>query len=349
MKNILQSRNHEVTILNPVTNLLSIGNYLDSTIDIKESKKRIKKINIDQKNIILMAGFIAGNKEGELVVLGRNGSDYSAAILASCLNAKCCEIWTDVDGVLTADPRIVSNTYLLDYISYQEAMELSYFGAKVLHPRTIEPISQFQIPCVIKNTNNTESKGTWIGKENNPSDNSLKGVTYLDNIIMFNISGSCLKDSGNTIARIFTILSRESMKIILIIQSSSENQINFCTFEKDIDYILLILKKEFTLEIKEGLLNDFNIVKNLTILSVIGSNISEKNNIASKIFSSLGSSKINVLAIAHGSSKHSISIVIKKENLLQGIQNIHNTLFFKKTIINVFLIPRFLFTHSVIK
>ncbi|WP_295164644.1 bifunctional aspartate kinase/homoserine dehydrogenase I [uncultured Buchnera sp.] len=338
MKNILKSRNYEVTILNPVKNLLSIGNYLDSTVDIKESKKRIKKINIDQKNIILMAGFIAGNKKGELVVLGRNGSDYSAAVLASCLNARCCEIWTDVDGVFTSDPRIVSNTYLLESISYQEAMELSYFGAKVLHPRTIEPISQFQIPCVIKNTNNIHAKGTLICQKNDSDKNFLKGVTYLDKIVMFNVSGSCLKDSGNTISRIFTALSRENIKIILITQSSSENKINFCTLEKDVDYILLILKKEFKLEIKEGLLNNLNIIKNLAILSVIGSNISEKNNIASKIFSSLGSSKINVLAIAHGSSKHSISVVIKKEDVLKGIQNVHNALFFNKKIINVFLI-----------
>ncbi|AYN24851.1 bifunctional aspartate kinase/homoserine dehydrogenase I [Buchnera aphidicola] len=338
MKNILKSRNHEVTILNPVENLLSTGSYLDSTVDIKESKKRIKKININQKNIILMPGFIAGNKKGELVVLGRNGSDYSAAVLASCLNAKCCEIWTDVDGVFTADPRIVSNAHLLESISYQEAMELSYFGAKVLHPRTIEPISQFQIPCIIKNTNNIHAKGTLICQKNNSNENFLKGVTHLDNIVMFNISGSCLKDSGKIISRIFSTLARENIEIILITQSSSENKINFCTLKKDVDYIFLTLKKEFKLEIKEGLLNSLNIVKNLAILSVIGSNISEKNNIASKIFSSLGSSKINVLAIAHGSSEHSISVVIKKENLLQGVQNIHNALFFKKKIINVFLI-----------
>lgn len=338
MKNILKSRNYNITILNPVKNLVSTGNYLDSTVDINQSKNRIKKIKINQNNIILMAGFIAGNQKEELVVLGRNGSDYSAAVLACCLSANCCEIWTDVDGVFTSDPRIVSNAFLLESISYQEAMELSYFGAKVLHPRTIEPIAHFQIPCIIKNTNNVHAKGTLICQENNSEKNFLKGVTYLENIAMFTLSGTCLKESSIAIARIFTILSRKNIKIILITQSSSENKINFCTLEKDIDLILPILRKEFLLEIKEGLLNDLNIIKNLSILSVIGSNIIYKNDIASKIFSSLGVSKINIIAIAQGSSKHTISIVIDKENILQAIKNVHNALFIKKKIINAFLI-----------
>lgn len=338
MKNILKSRNYRVTILNPVKYLLAIGNYLNSTVDIKESKKRIEKINIDQKNIILMPGFIAGNIKGEPVLLGRNGSDYSAAILAACINAHSCEIWTDVDGVFTSDPRIVSNTYLLESISYQEAMELAYFGAKVLHPRTIEPISQFQIPCFIKNTNNVDSRGTFIGEKKDSEKKILKGVTHLDNIVMFNISGSCLKDQGKTISRIFTLFSKKNINIILVTQSSSENKINFCTLEKDADHVSMIFQKEFKLEIKERLLSNLNIIKNLSILSVIGSNISQKYNIASKIFSSLGSLKINVLAIAQGSSNNSISVVIKRKNILKAVQNVHNRLFFKKKIMNVFLI-----------
>jgi len=338
MQKILESKNYKVTVLNPVKNLLSKGSYLDSTVDIKASQKEIQKINLDRKNIILMAGFIAGNKKGELVVLGRNGSDYSAAILACCLNAQSCEIWTDVNGVFTSDPRIVSNAYFLNKISYQEAKELSYFGAKVLHPRTIEPIEQFQIPCIIKNTDNIDFKGTLISTHNDSEKKFLKGVTYLDNIAIFNISGSCLKNKSNTITRIFDSILRKNIKIILITQSSSENKISFCTFEKNINYILTILHKEFELEIKEGLLNELNIVKNLAILSVIGSNIIQQHNIASKIFSSLGSSKVNVFAIAQGSSEHSISVVIKKENVLKSIKNVHNALFLKKKIINVFLI-----------
>ncbi|QCI20929.1 bifunctional aspartate kinase/homoserine dehydrogenase I [Buchnera aphidicola (Hyperomyzus lactucae)] len=339
MKSILQSKNHKVTVINPVETFLSIGdNYLDSSVDISASKKRINNIHFDKDSIILMAGFICGNEEKELVVLGRNGSDYSAAVLAACLNANCCEIWTDVDGVFTCDPRQVSNAHLLKSISYQEAMELSYFGAKVLHPRTIEPISQFNIPCFIKNTENIQSIGTLICQKNNSEKKFLKGVTHLDNIAMFNISGYYIKDVGNIIPRIFTVLSRDNIKILLITQSSSENKINFCVLENKIEKILYLLNKEFQLELKDSLLNPFRITNRLSILSVVGSNIYKKHNIASKIFSSLGRSKINILAIAQGSSEHSISLVIDTKNILQAVRNVHNRLFCNKKIIHVFLI-----------
>lgn len=146
MEALLQARGHEVSVIDPVEKLLAVGHYLESTVDIAESTRRIEASQIPPQNMILMAGFTAGNERGELVVLGRNGSDYSAAVLAACLRADCCEIWTDVDGVYTCDPRQVPDARLLKSMSYQEAMELSYFGAKVLHPRTIAPIAQFQIP-----------------------------------------------------------------------------------------------------------------------------------------------------------------------------------------------------------
>jgi aspartokinase/homoserine dehydrogenase 1 len=140
MAGLLEARGHNVSVINPVEKLLAVGHYLESTVDIAESTRRIAASQIPADHMILMAGFTAGNEKGELVVLGRNGSDYSAAVLAACLRADCCEIWTDVDGVYTCDPRQVPDARLLKSMSYQEAMELSYFGAKVLHPRTI-PLS----------------------------------------------------------------------------------------------------------------------------------------------------------------------------------------------------------------
>lgn len=338
MKSILESKNYSITIINPIENFLSIGNYLDSTVDIPESKKRINKINIDKKDIILMPGFIAGNQKNELVVLGRNGSDYSAAVLAACLNANSCEIWTDVDGVFTADPRIVSNAHLLKSISYQEAMELSYFGAKVLHPRTIEPISQFKIPCFIKNTNNIESNGTLICEKKDDKENFLKGVTHIDNIAMISVSGSSMKYIGNIIPRIFTVISRNNIKIILITQSSSENKIIFCILNHETCKVLSSLNKEFQLELKDRILNPFQVTNNLSILSVIGSDIYKKHNIASKIFSSLGNTGINILAIAQGSSENSISLVIEKKYILKAVQKVHDAFFYNKKIIYVCLI-----------
>ncbi|QCI18182.1 bifunctional aspartate kinase/homoserine dehydrogenase I [Buchnera aphidicola (Aphis nasturtii)] len=338
MKNILISRFHQVTIINPVENIISKGSFLNSKVDINASKKCISKINIKNDNIILMAGFIAGNNKGELVILGRNGSDYSAAILACCLNSKLCEIWTDVDGVFTADPRKIFNTFLLKSISYEEAMELSYFGAKVLHPRTIEPLKDFNIPCIIKNTSNIKSKGTLICQKNNSNENMLKSVTNIDDIAMFIVSGDLIKQNNNLISKILDILKKENINIILITQSSSKNNFNFCILEKDTKRTMILLNQLYELELKEKLLNNINIIRNLSILSIIGFNIFQKSNLTSKIFSSLGKSKINVLAISQGSSKYSISVVIKKKNILQSMQTIHDELFYNKTIINVFLI-----------
>lgn len=184
--------------------------------------------------MILMAGFTAGNEKGELVVLGRNGSDYSAAVLAACLRAKCCEIWTDVDGVYTCDPRLVPDARLLKGMSYQEAMELSYFGAKVLHPRTIVPIAQFQIPCLIKNTGNPDAPGTLIGDGQKDESTPVKGITNLNNMAMINVSGPGMKGMVGMAARVFSVMSRAGISVVLITQSSSEYSISFCVPQKEL-------------------------------------------------------------------------------------------------------------------
>lgn len=337
MKNILKSKKYKITVIDPIKNILSIGNYLDAKVDINQSKTNIENININKNDIVLMPGFIGGNEKKELVLLGRNGSDYSAAILSVCLNAKLCEIWTDVDGVFTADPRKVLNSYLLKQISYQEAIELSYFGAAVLHPRTIKPLKKFKIPCLIKNTTNTQSKGTLISQENDVEENHLKGITHLDDITMITLPGFIINNEEKKILSIVKNFSKKNIKIILITQSSAEKNISFCTFEKNIDKILILLKQNFKSKCKD-ILNYININKNLSILSIIGSCIYKKNNFLSKIFFILDSLKINIFAIAQGSSRNSISIVIKKKNILKAVQNVHNILFSKKKIINAFLI-----------
>lgn len=337
MKNILISRSHLVDIIDPVENIIAKGSFLNSTVDIQKSKKCISKINIKNNHIILMAGFIAGNEKGELVILGRNGSDYSAAILACCLNANLCEIWTDVDGVFTSDPKKIFNTCLLKSISYEEAIELSYFGAKVLHPRTIKPLKDFNIPCIIKNTFNIKSKGTLICKKNNYDVNILKGITNLDDIVMFAIPSNLTQQNDNLISIILNLFKKENINIILITQSS-KNNFNFCISEKDTRKALLLLNKLYQLESKDKSFSDINIIKNLSILSIVGSNIFQKYNITSKIFSSLGKSKIKILGIAQRSSTHSMSVVIKRKNVLQSIQTIHDELFHNKQIINAFLI-----------
>ncbi|CAL4042703.1 bifunctional aspartate kinase/homoserine dehydrogenase I [Buchnera aphidicola] len=338
MNAILQARNHKITIINPVKTLLGIGTYLDSKIDIIESTKRIESMNIPKNHNILMSGFIAGNKKGELVVLGRNGSDYSAAILSSCLHADYCEIWTDVDGIYTCDPKQVPDAKLLTSISYQEAMELSYFGAKVLHPRTIEPIAKFNIPCLIKNTSKPDAKGTLICAQNKEKKHSVKGVTYLNDIAMFHIIGPGMKDMMKMIARVFSSISRDNIWIILITQSSSEHRISFCIPQKDVVRVEYILKNEFYLELKNRLLKPFNIIKKLSIVSIVSTNMKNKPHITASFFSALSYANINTLAVAQGSSENSISAVIKNSNVITAIRTVHQILFNSNQIIEVFLI-----------
>ena len=179
MAGLLGARGHKISVIYPVGKLLSGGHYMESTVGIAQSTRRLAPRPNPADHMILMGGVSPGDEKGGLVVLGRNGSDYSAAVLAACLRADCCEIWTDVDGVYTCDPRQVPDARLLKSMSYQEAMELSYFGAKVLHPRTIAPIAQFQIPCLIKNTGNPQAPGTLIGASRDEDDLPVKGLSLI--------------------------------------------------------------------------------------------------------------------------------------------------------------------------
>ncbi|PKH22608.1 bifunctional aspartate kinase/homoserine dehydrogenase I [Enterobacterales bacterium CwR94] len=338
MDALLQARGHAVSVINPVEKLLAVGHYLESTVDITESTRRIVASQIPAGNMILMAGFTAGNEHGELVVLGRNGSDYSAAVLAACLRADCCEIWTDVDGVYTCDPRQVPDARLLKSMSYQEAMELSYFGAKVLHPRTISPIAQFQIPCLIKNTGNPQAPGTLIGGDHVDEENPVKGISNLNNMAMFNVSGPGMKGMVGMAARVFAAMSRAGISVVLITQSSSEYSISFCVPQSEMARARRILEEEFYLELKDGVLEPLDVMEQLAVISVVGDGMRTQRGISAKFFSALARANINIVAIAQGSSERSISVVVKNDDVTTGVRVVHQMLFNTDQVIEVFLI-----------
>lgn len=339
MTALLEARGHQVSVINPVEKLLAVGGYLESTVDIAESTRRIAASTIPADHIILMAGFTAGNDKGELVVLGRNGSDYSAAVLAACLRASCCEIWTDVDGVYTCDPRQVPDARLLKTMSYQEAMELSYFGAKVLHPRTIAPIARFQIPCLIKNTANPQAPGTLIDASS-PDDDGLpvKGISSLNDMAMFNVSGPGMKGMVGMAARVFAVMSRAGISVILITQSSSEYSISFCVPQSDCARAQQAMEEEFCLELKEGQLEPLDIMDKLAIISVVGDGMRTLRGISAKFFAALARANINIVAIAQGSSERSISAVVSNDEVTTGVRVIHQMLFNTDQVIEVFVI-----------
>ncbi|WP_439259681.1 bifunctional aspartate kinase/homoserine dehydrogenase I [Lonepinella sp. BR2930] len=339
MKAWFEACGYQVTVIDPVEKLLAQGSYLESSVDIAESTQRINAKSIPNKNIVLMAGFTAGNEKGELVLLGRNGSDYSAACLAACLHASVCEIWTDVDGVFTCDPRLVPDARLLPSLSYREAMELSYFGAKVIHPRTIGPLVEPQIPCLIKNTGNPEAPGSVIdGKERESQGLQVKGITNLDNVTMFNVSGAGMQGMVGMAARVFSSMSKAGVSVILITQSSSEYSISFCVQTKAVEKAKAALNAEFAPELATKALDPVEVMGDLSIISVVGDGMKQAKGIAAHFFSALASANISIVAIAQGSSERSISAVVPLNKAIEAVRATHQALFNNKKVVDMFLV-----------
>ncbi len=338
MSLFLKAKGYNTFEIDPIKYLHAKGSYLEAEIDISTSSAGFKDNPIPQDHIGLMAGFIAGNSQGELVTLGRNGSDYSAAVLAACLRARQCEIWTDVDGVYSCDPHLVPDATLLKSLSYQEAMELSYFGAKVLHPKTILPIARFQIPCLIKNTANPDGKGTVIGMGVDEDKLAVKGITTLNDLCMVNVSGPGMKGMVGMAARVFGAMSNASVSVVLITQSSSEYSISFCIAAKDKQLALQALEDAFELELKNGLLDPIEFVDDVAIVSLVGDAMRTAKGVASLFFQSLTQVNINVVAIAQGSSERSISAVISTTRVLEAVKACHENLFHSNNYLDVFIV-----------
>jgi len=338
MKQLLVAKGHTVEVIKPQEKLIARkGGYLEAQIDIEASRILFEKEGLVKNAIYLMPGFTAGNAEGETLVLGRNGSDYSAAVLAACLKAECCEIWTDVDGVYSCDPRLVKDAKLLSALSYAEAMELSYFGAKVLHPKTIAPIAQHHIPCLIKNTNNPQGAGTLIGGEGD-DELYVKGISDLKNLTLLSISGPGMKGIVGMAGRIFSTISRSGVSLILISQSSSEYSLSFCIHASDTDKTVAVLQDEFTLEFEKKLLEPIHVVEDQAIISLIGDGIKSTKGVAARFLMALNEASINVVAIATSSEERSISAVISNKKSQEAVAACHHCFFGSTQYIDLFLI-----------
>ncbi|AGH80698.1 bifunctional aspartokinase I/homoserine dehydrogenase I [Psychromonas sp. CNPT3] len=339
MQELLLSKGYLVKQFQAEQSFISIkGGYLEAQIDINLSCQRFASMALSDDTIHIMPGFTAGNEKGETVVLGRNGSDYSAAVLAVCLKAQCCEIWTDVDGIYNCDPRAVQNATLLSALSYAEAMELSYFGAKVLHPKTIAPIAQHHIPCLIKNTHHPEAPGTLIGGEQSTSDLEVKGISDLTDLSVLSISGPGMKGIVGMAGRIFSTVSRAGISIILITQSSSEYSLSFCIHSIDVDTTLKALKEEFNLEFDNNLLEPIDVIKEQAIISLVGDGMRKAKGVAARFLTALTQASINITAIAQGSSERSISVVVAEKKALRAVQACHQSFFCNVQYIDIFLI-----------
>ncbi|WP_026377464.1 bifunctional aspartate kinase/homoserine dehydrogenase I [Aestuariibacter salexigens] len=335
---MLSARDVNNRIIDPVDYVLAEGEYLDSIADVAVSKSRFTDVDVSGEQVLIMPGFVAANADGEKVTLGRNGSDYSAAILAACIDAQCCEIWTDVDGVYNADPNQVEGAVLLDKLTYQEAMELSYFGAKVLHPKTIGPIAQHHIPCLIRNTLNPDAPGTLISNEKSDKWTSVKGISHLDDMTMFNVAGPGMKGMVGMASRVFEVMSNANISISLITQSSSEYSISFCIHSRDANRAKVLLEDAFALELANQLLDPIEVRHELAIVTLVGDGMRHHKGLAAKFFSSLAQARVNNVAIAQGSSERSISTVIESRKAKEAVKVVHQNFFSQRHSIDVFLI-----------
>ncbi len=280
------------------------------------------------KKFAIVPGFIASNEKAETTTLGRGGSDYTAAIIAAAVDASMLEIWTDVDGFMTADPRAVSKAYAIESLSYAEAMELSHFGAQVLYTPTIHPVLEKRIRIHIKNTFSPEKKGTIIGHRDSPSNQSpIKGISSVDKVGLVTLQGSGMVGVTGTSARLFGALARRNINIILITQASSEYSISFAINPEGTREAEQVIREEFRHEIETLHSIRILIEKDLSVIAIVGERMRHTPGISAKLFQSLGRNGINVIAIAQGSSELNISVVISHHSLRKALNVIHEGFF----------------------
>ncbi len=334
---ILETRGHRVTRIDPVKFLTTDDRSTEPVAELGISKKKFQEHYSNPDQISLMPGFFGVKQNGETTTLGRNGSDYSAAILAVCIQADLCEVWTDVDGVYNSDPNLVAEAKLLDKMSYREAMELSYFGAKILHPKTIAPLLQFNIPCRIKNTHFPENPGTLISDETS-TDDLIKAITNLDDVAMVTVSGPEMSGMVGMASRVFSAIFRAQISVLMISQSSAEYAISFCVPGEEANSALECLNNTFKLELKNELLEPVHIRKNLGIITLVGDRMQQQRGIAAKFFGALSQARVNIIAIAQDSSERSISAVVRAKRIDDAVKTCHQNMFLKKPTIDAVII-----------
>ena len=319
--------------------LIADRSFGSGRINYRVSNKKIREYFSKHKNLQIVTGFIASTDQNETITLGRGGSDLTASLLGAALDAKQIELWTDVNGVLTVDPRKVKNHIPIDKMTYEEAMELSHFGAKVIYPPTIQPALGKKIPLLIKNTLNPKFKGTYISKKQFTSRNPVRGISSIDDITLIRVQGSGMIGAVGIAVRIFSSLAKKNISIILITQASSEHSVCFAISPETTHDAIESLKEEFKYEIRDGIISEIRPEKDFSIVAVVGENMRHTPGIAGKVFQTLGNNSINVSAIAQGSSERIISAVIEKKDETKALNALHDAFFLSATkSVNLYLV-----------
>jgi bifunctional aspartokinase / homoserine dehydrogenase 1 len=298
---------------------------------------RIKE-RLTESVIYVVTGFIAASTDGVTTTLGRGGSDYTAAIIGAALDVDKIEIWTDVDGFMSADPRIVDKAFVLPSVSYEEAMELSYFGAKVIHPQTLRPAVEKNIPVLIKNSFAPEKPGTVISQKQSNGDHPVKGIASFHNISLINMQGGGMVGVPGIASRLFGALARYEINVVMISQASSEHSICFVIQSRDAQAAKEALEGEFEQELAAGKIDEIEVKSDLAIIAAVGENMAGHPGISGKLFKAIGENSINVVAIAQGSSERNVSLVVNELDAVKAVNVIHSAFYLSHRISNVFII-----------
>ena len=291
------------------------------------------------EQVVVVPGFIAQDKESEEITnLGRGGSDYTAAIIAATLKADCLEIWTDVDGFMTADPRVINNAYTIRHLSYVEATELCNFGAKVVYPPTIYPVFKANIPIRIKNTFNPDGEGTIIDAHSEDEGRLIKGISSINDTDLLTVQGLGMVGVVGVNHRIFRALGNAGISVFLVAQASSENSTSIGLRHVDADKACEVLNREFEREISMGLMESVRATSELSTVAIVGENMRQNAGIIGKLFQTLGRNGINVIACAQGGQETNISFVIKADLLRKTLNVIHDSFFLSEyKVLNLFI------------
>lgn len=308
-------------------------------VDFDTTNRLIREHYKHHNDLQVVTGFIGTSESGETTTIGRSGSDYTAAILAGALHATQLEIWTDVDGMMTADPRKVKKAFTVKAMTYEEAMELSHFGAKVIFPATMQPAMAHHIPIWIKNTFNPTFAGTRIGKEGNGKDLIIKGISSMSQVSLLSVEGTGLQGVVGVSMRLFGALAQAKVNVVLISQASSEHSICFAVEGAAALAAKHAIEREFRNEIKNGEMDEVHVENELAIVAIVGEGMRHNPGTSGRMFHSLGKSGINIYAIAQGSSELNISAVVHTNDVSKALNTLHDAFFLSdRRVVNVFLV-----------
>lgn len=335
----LQERSINANYLDARNIIQTDKNFGSANVNFEKTYDTIYNYYRQHPEIQIVTGFIASDKGGLTTTLGRGGSDYTASLLAAGLKAEIIEIWTDVNGVLTSDPRKVNKAFTIPKMTYAEAMEMSHFGAKVIYPPTLQPALQSKIPLRIKNTFNPDFEGTLVNNDADKNGHFVKGISSINEVALLTLQGSGLFGVPGIAARLFNSLANAKINIILITQGSSEHSISFAVKPQDAQRARKKVEKEFEYEIKSQTVDAIKLEDDLSVVAIIGENMRYQPGISGRMFQALGKNGINCIAIAQGSSELNISVVIPKIDESKALNSLHDAFFLSDTkAIHVFMI-----------